>query len=42
MAAEVVTGEVAEPLQAKAIEVHPQLGEIWDGAFWHRFHRAIS
>jgi xylulokinase len=42
MAAEVVTGSPLKPLQAKPIEVSPQLAEIWDGAFWHRFHKVVS
>jgi xylulokinase len=42
MAAEVVSGVPAEPLQARRIEVRPQDGEIWDGAFWHRFHKLLS
>jgi xylulokinase len=42
MAAEVVCGVPAESLQARRIEVRPQDGEIWDGAFWHRFHKLLS
>jgi xylulokinase len=42
MAAEVVTGSPVKPLPATPIEVSPQLAEIWDGAFWHRFHKVVS
>jgi xylulokinase len=42
MAAEVVTGEAAEPLTARFIQVDRQLAEMWDGAFWHRFHKVVS
>jgi xylulokinase len=42
MAAEVVSGVPAEPLQARRIEVRPQDAETWDGAFWHRFHKVVS
>ncbi|MFI6678560.1 L-fuculokinase [Kribbella sp. NPDC050470] len=42
MAAEVVTGTPVEPLRARVIEVCPQLAEVWDGAFWHRFHKVVS
>ncbi|MET9269516.1 FGGY family carbohydrate kinase [Kribbella sp. NPDC003557] len=42
MAAEVVSGVPADPLRARRIDVRPQAGEIWDGAFWHRFHKLLS
>jgi xylulokinase len=42
MAAEVVTGEAAEPLAARSLDVDRQLAETWDGAFWHRFHKVVS
>ena len=42
MAAEVVTGAPAEPLRARTIEVCPQVAEVWDSAFWHRFHKVVS
>ncbi|HEY3558236.1 MAG TPA: FGGY family carbohydrate kinase [Kribbella sp.] len=42
MATEVVTGRTVEPLRARNLEVCPQLGETWDGAFWHRFHKVVS
>ncbi|MFF0338482.1 L-fuculokinase [Kribbella sp. NPDC004875] len=42
MATEVVTGEPAEPLRARAFEIDPQLAATWDGAFWHRFHKLLG
>ncbi|WP_350279296.1 FGGY family carbohydrate kinase [Kribbella sp. HUAS MG21] len=42
MAAEVVGGQPAEPLQATPLEVDQRLVETWDGAFWHRFHKVVS
>jgi xylulokinase len=42
MAAEVVTGSPAKPLPATPIAVSPQLAKVWDGAFWHRFHKVVS
>ncbi len=42
MAAEVVSGLPAAPLRSRTIEVSPQLAKVWDGAFWHRFHKVVS
>lgn len=42
MAVEVVTGQPVEPLPARHLEVFPQLADIWNGAFWHRFHKVVS
>jgi xylulokinase len=42
MAAEVVTGSPVKPLPATPIEDSPQLAKVWDGAFWHRFHKVVS
>ncbi len=42
MAAEVVSGVPQKPLQAGPIEVCPQDAEVWNGQFWHRFHKVVT